>query len=90
MHHPPIDPMAFFNLCLSTSSRAPASGMGVLGPVAIESTVNPIPVLAVDKTGIVSTIGSAFNGGTWAEEEGIFCTTSVQTALRCHRLLLVN
>ena len=92
MHHPPIDPIAFFSLCLSTSSLTPLSGIKVLGPAVTESTVNPIPVVAVERTGIVLTTGSAFNGGTCAcaVDDGIFWTISVQIARRCHRRLLVN
>jgi len=90
MHHPPIDPIAFFSLCLSTSSLTPLSGIKVLGPAVTESTVNPIPVVAVERIGIVLTTGSAFNGGGCADDEGIFWTTSVQIARRCHRRLLVN
>ena len=90
MHHPPMDPIAFFSLCLSTSSLAPLSGIKLLGPAVTESTVKPIPVVAVDKMGIVSTMGSAFNGGGCAVDDGIFWTISVQIARRCHRRLLVN
>lgn len=92
MHHPPIDPIAFFSLCLSTSSLTPLSGIKLLGPAVTESTVNPIPVVAVERTGIVLTTGSAFNGDgcACAVDDGIFCTISVQIARRCHRRLLVN
>ena len=90
MHHPPIDPIAFFSLCLSTSSLTPLSGIKLLGPAVTESTVNPIPVVAVERIGMVLTTGSAFNGGGCADDEGIFWTTSVQIALLCHRRLLVN
>ena len=87
-----MDPIAFFSLCLSTSSLAPLSGIKLLGPAVIESTVNPIPVVAVESTGTVLTTGSAFNGGgcACAVDEGSFWTTSVQIALLCHRRLLVN
>ena len=90
MHHPPIDPIAFLSLCLKTSSLTPLSGIKLLGPAVTESTVNPIPVVAVESTGIVSTTGSAFNGGGCAVDDGIFWTISVQIARRCHRRLLVN
>jgi hypothetical protein len=92
MHYPPIDPIAFFSLCLSTSSLTPLSGIKLLGPAVTESTVNPIPVVAVESTGIVLTTGSAFNGDgcAIAVDDGIFWTTSVQIARRCHRRLLVN
>jgi hypothetical protein len=92
MHHPPIDPIAFFSLCLKTSSLTPLSGIKVLGPAVTESTVNPIPVVAVESTGIVLTTGSAFNGDgcVCAVDEGTFWTISVQIARRCHRRLLVN
>jgi hypothetical protein len=74
MHHPPMDPIAFFSLCLSTSSLTPFSGIKLLGPAVIESTVNPIPVVAVESTGMVLTTGSAFNGDdcVCAVDEGIF------------------
>lgn len=93
--YPPIDPIAFFNLCLSTSSLTPApevSGISVVGSFSTLYPRSPPAVVVVDKTGTVSTTGSAFKGGTWdlLDSDGIFCTTSVHTALRCHLRLRVN
>lgn len=95
--YPPIDPIAFFNLCLSTSSLTPApegSGISVVGSFSTLYPRSPPAVVVVDKTGIVSTTGSAFRGGTWDWDllvsDGIFCITSVHTALRCHLRLRVN
>jgi hypothetical protein len=49
---------------------------------------NIVDVDVVDRIGVVSTTGSAFNGGGMSE--GSFSIISVQTALLCHLRRRVN
>lgn len=96
-NQPPIDPIAFFNLCLNTSSlidSPPTLGISdTLFPSSLAGVSTPPSIAGVEITGVAATVASDFSGtGVTGDtvSEGNFWTISVQTALRCHLRLRVN